>query len=101
MSRHSVNISHDGKTYNLVMGYDRPINEQFWQLFDQESELLSCSNFGQVVLEDELTSMGIPVAPLFEQLEPIFEKVDMEYLEGSFGSTKDFNINEQYPAIAL
>ncbi len=62
MSRHTIKInSKDANTF--AYGFDRPLQEYFFQYFDDTGELIHSGEGSHTVLLDEMCSIGMERFP--------------------------------------
>lgn len=96
MSRHIAKLVKDGKEFEFVMGFDKPTNEIFWQLFDTEEEMLSTDSPDEV-LYDLFEQYGLDefcAGSVFTQMvKAIIEEEHIRSLELSDSTRAPYNFN--------
>ena len=91
-----VNATFERKEYEITMGFDRPTQSTFFQVFDLQDEDFIADESTHGSLKEALTSIGMTQAAMEDLIQPMARTVMAEALAFSVNPAQTFNIAVRY-----
>lgn len=91
MSRHTRLIKTNGKEFEVTVGFDRPTQSAFFQIFDANDEDFIADDSTHSSLKDALSEIGLSQAAMEELIQPMVRVTISEMVQ--FSINPDVNLN--------